>query len=139
MSASAGSVGAETRTYAMQMLYRYRVDPMAAPDICPEPGHAVDAGARAYLEGLFADLLLPETGVETLWRGHTLGRSQVDDISWAILQIGTWELQHCRDIPVGVSISAAVDLAHRFGSENAYKFVNAVLHQVAEGSGRLPV
>ncbi len=128
----------KTRTYAMQMLYRYRIDPLAAEDICPKPEHAAGSEARAYLEGAFADLLLPETGVEALWRRHTLGRSQVDDISWAILQIGTWELEHCREIPVAVSINAAVDLAHQFGPENAYKFVNAVLHQVARCGGRIP-
>ena len=45
----------------------------------------------------------------------------------AILRIATYEIKFIEDIPIGVSIDEAVELAHTYGDEKSGKFVNGVL------------
>lgn len=47
-----------------------------------------------------------------------------------ILLIGTYELQHCDDIPTKVSINEAIELAKSFGSDSSSRFVNGVLGSI---------
>lgn len=47
-----------------------------------------------------------------------------------ILRIATYEMMYLDDIPVGVSINEAVELAHKYGDEKSGKFVNGVLSKI---------
>ena len=53
-------------------------------------------------------------------------------IDRALLRIATWELAHRPEIPVGVSISEAVDLAKRYSTDDSGRFVNGLLVRLAE-------
>jgi len=57
--------------------------------------------------------------------------AEVDVMECVVLRIGTWELIHCPEVPYRVVLDEAVDLAHRFGSEQGHSFVNAVLDKAA--------
>src|SRR5690625_391773 len=48
----------------------------------------------------------------------------------AILRIATYEITFMEDIPFGVSINEAVELAHTYGDEKSGKFVNGVLSKL---------
>lgn len=50
----------------------------------------------------------------------------------AILRISTFEMMYIEEVPVGVSINEAVELAHKFGDENSGKFVNGVLSKISK-------
>ena len=52
-------------------------------------------------------------------------------IDRSILRIALWELAALKDTPIKVAINEAVELAKRFGSDNAPRFVNGVLGAVA--------
>jgi N utilization substance protein B len=52
-------------------------------------------------------------------------------IDRSILRIALWELAASGDTPMKVAINEAVELAKRFGSDNAPRFVNGVLGTVA--------
>jgi N utilization substance protein B len=45
----------------------------------------------------------------------------------AILRIALWELADAKNTPLKVAINEAVELAKRFGSDSAPRFVNGVL------------
>ncbi|KJS17434.1 MAG: nitrogen utilization protein B [Peptococcaceae bacterium BRH_c4b] len=47
-----------------------------------------------------------------------------------IMRISVYELMHRDDIPPGVSVNEAVELAKLFGGEDSAKFVNGILGQV---------
>ncbi len=47
-----------------------------------------------------------------------------------ILRIGVYELLYEEDIPAKVTINEAVELAKRFGEDEAYRFVNGVLDKI---------
>lgn len=71
-----------------------------------------------------------ETLDETI---KTAAKRDLDDITpieLAILRLGTYEILYRPDIPLKVSISEATDLAHRFGPQESYRFVNSVLDHI---------
>lgn len=47
-----------------------------------------------------------------------------------ILRVAIYEIKHREDIPVGVSINEAVELAKKYGSNDSPKFINGLLGQI---------
>ncbi|MDO7674405.1 MAG: transcription antitermination factor NusB [Reinekea forsetii] len=58
--------------------------------------------------------------------------SQMTPIELAILRIGTYELIHRIDVPYKVVINEGVELSKIFGANEAHRFVNGVLDQLAQ-------
>ncbi|TSA51557.1 transcription antitermination factor NusB [archaeon] len=52
-----------------------------------------------------------------------------------ILRLGLYELLHAPDIPAEVAINEAVELAKKYGTENAQSFINGILDRVWKGAG----
>ncbi len=65
----------------------------------------------------------------TGWTLDRIGRAEL-----TILRLGAYEILFDEDIPDKVAISEAVELAKRFGSDNAASFVNGVLAKIVPGS-----
>jgi len=63
-------------------------------------------------------------------RGWTLDR--IGRVELTILRLGVYEMLFDDEIPQGVAISEAVELARRFGADGAGSFVNGVLAKFAE-------
>jgi hypothetical protein len=64
-------------------------------------------------------------------RTSTAKTEQLSPIEHAVLLIGSYELQHCIDIPYKVAINEAVELAKSFGGTDGHKYVNGVLDKTA--------
>ncbi|HAH78297.1 MAG TPA: transcription antitermination factor NusB [Ruminococcaceae bacterium] len=62
-------------------------------------------------------------------RGWTLDR--LSKVSLALLRLALYEMKFAADIPVGVSINEAVDLAKKYGTASDAPFVNGVLGSAA--------
>lgn len=60
----------------------------------------------------------------------------VDAIARAVLLLGLQELSSRKDVPPKVVINEAVELAKRYGPPDCYRFVNAILDNVAKESGQ---
>ena len=56
---------------------------------------------------------------------------QLDPVERAILLIGAHELESRADVPRRAVINEAVNLAKRFGAQDGYKYVNAVLDRAS--------
>jgi N utilization substance protein B len=56
---------------------------------------------------------------------------EVDPVERAVLRMATYELMARIDVPYKVIINESVNLAKKFGAEQAYKYVNGVLDQTA--------
>jgi len=50
----------------------------------------------------------------------------------ALLRMAIYELVHRPDVPTGAVISEAVELAHRFSTDESARFVNGMLARIAE-------
>lgn len=56
----------------------------------------------------------------------------LNPVELAILRIGAFEILKCLDIPYRVVLDEAISLAREFGSQDGYKYVNGVLHNLAK-------
>jgi N utilization substance protein B len=56
----------------------------------------------------------------------------LDPIEKSILLLGFYELQSVPDVPYRVVINESVNLAKRFGAEDGYKYVNALLDRASK-------
>lgn len=56
---------------------------------------------------------------------------EISPIERGVLWIGTFELQHCLDVPWRVVLNECIELAKEFGGTDGHKYVNAVLNELA--------
>ena len=61
--------------------------------------------------------------------------ARLDPVEHAILLIGAYEVLFRPDIPHGVAIDEAIEVAHTFGAEESYRFVNGVLDRLVSARG----
>lgn len=57
--------------------------------------------------------------------------AELSPIEHGVLWIGTYEFQHCLDVPWRVVLNECIELAKSFGGTDGHKFVNGVLHPLA--------
>ena len=57
---------------------------------------------------------------------------QIDPIELAALRIATYELISCKEVPDKVVISEAIRLCKKFGSDEGFRLVNAILDKLAK-------
>lgn len=89
-------------------------------------------GQKEYLENLVRTTLLHlseiDEQIEKNTRGWTLSR--LSKVSLATLRVGICELLYNEEIPAGIAINEAVQLAKDYEGEKASAFVNGVLSSV---------
>jgi len=144
----------DARRYAVLALYQWQVSGLSPEEVAR---HFFDdpAWIEAVAEGLIEDL---DTGVapaagrydaqlfSQLLRGVTDRADDIDDalrplvdralrsidpVERAILRIGAYELLYSPELPIGVVINEAVELAKVFGAEKGHRYVNGVLDKLA--------
>lgn len=55
----------------------------------------------------------------------------LDEIGRSLLLVALAEITVCEDVPTKVAINESVELAKRYGAQDSYKFVNALLDKAA--------
>lgn len=63
--------------------------------------------------------------IESISEGWKIGR--IGKVELAILRVAIFEMKKDEEIPVGVAINEAVELAKVYGTEKSAKFVNGLL------------
>ncbi len=58
--------------------------------------------------------------------------SRMNCVDLAILRVATYELRWDEDVPTGVAINEAVELAKKYSSDSGPAFINGVLAKVAK-------
>ena len=59
--------------------------------------------------------------------------SRMSRVDLTALRLAVYEMKFDEDIPTGVAINEAVELAKRFGGEDSGSFVNGILGKIASG------
>lgn len=137
-------MGARTtaREAALQMLFAVDtsgndVDQVVYDFWRETPGDAEGKGyANELVHGTIKELVELDARIAKAsahWRVERMSR-----VDRNVLRLGVYELLHRPDVPRAVALDEAVELAKRFGAEDSGSFVNGVLDQVADESGRLP-
>ena len=70
------------------------------------------------------DVLLNETSKG--WKTKRMSR-----VDLTALRLAVYELKYDQDVPTGVAINEAVELAKRFGGDTSGSFVNGILGKIA--------
>ena len=73
---------------------------------------------------------LPE--IDRLINENTEGwdTARMGKVELAILRLGVYEMRYDDDIPAGVAIDEAVEIAKKYGQENSGGFVNAIMAKI---------
>lgn len=132
--ASAKSGRTRAREFTVQALYQHLVGRNEANDIDAftrnlSGFHKTDS---AHYDALLHGCLRESAALDALLI-PLLDRNlaEISPVERSIMWIGTYELQHCLDVPWRVVINECVELAKEFGGTDGHKYVNGVLNGLA--------
>ncbi len=120
------------RKIALQALYQWHMSNYAL-NIIEEQFYAnnnMEKIDKDYFKKLLYEI---PANIDVLKQQITpfLDRELHDPIELTVLNIGTYELLYCTEIPYKVIIDEAIILTKEFGSQDGYRYVNGVLNQIA--------
>jgi len=132
--ANARAARTRARGFALQALYQVMVggNPADEVDIFTRDLSGFNKADAVHFDALLHGCAEQATALDALIL-PMLDRklTELSPIEHAVLWIGSYELQHCIDIPWRVVLNECIDLAKEFGGTDGHKYVNAVLNQLA--------
>lgn len=93
-------------------------------------GEKVRGYAEHVADGVIGNLARIDAWIEDTAQNWKLDRMPVVDRN--IIRLAAYEIGYCDDIPTGVAINEAVEVAKAFGGDDSPKFVNGVLGRIAD-------
>lgn len=84
---------------------------------------------RAYIENKYRSVVEKVEEIDELLNANATGwkTARMNKVDLTIFRLATYELKWDEDVPVGVAINEAVELAKKYSSEEGPSFVNGVL------------
>ncbi|MDP1656834.1 MAG: transcription antitermination factor NusB [Hylemonella sp.] len=132
--AAAKSGRSRAREFALQALYQHLVgkNEASAIDTFTRDLAGFNKADAAHYDALLHGCV---TAAEELDRLITplLDRkiAEISPVEHAVMWIGTYEFQHCLDVPWRVVLNECIELAKEFGGTDGHKYVNGVLNGLA--------
>lgn len=62
--------------------------------------------------------------------------SRIGKVELTILRLAVYEMKYDEDVPVGVAINEAVELAKEYGQDDSPAFINGILGNMAKTEGQ---
>ena len=120
----------EARERALELLYEAEIKETSAVELIS----ALPVAPGAYSVQLAEGVDEHRVEIDDLLRDHAKGWSleRMPAVDRALLRLATYELLHHQEVPVGVVISEAVELASEFSTDDSGRFVNGVLSAIAK-------
>lgn len=117
------------RAHAMKLIYEWEMGGDGGEEtrmnlLGVEPGEQESAFMNRMFEGVVVNEEKLDADIAAHLRGWSLER--VSKVDLAILRLGAYELM-LGEVPAGVVINEAVELANQYSTEKAGSFVNGVL------------
>jgi N utilization substance protein B len=119
----------EARERALELLYEAEAKSQTPSQVLADLPISPDPFAIALITGVADRQAEIDAHLERLAKDWTVERMPWVDRS--ILRLAAFELLARPDIPTGAILSEAVELAKRFSTEEAGRFVNGVLSNLA--------
>ena len=93
----------------------------------------IEKDSEEYIRGKYDDIMAHldeiDAAINEKAKGWTTDRMGKVDLT--IIRLAVYEIMFDDDIPTGVAINEAVELAKDFGQDESYSFVNGVLGKFA--------
>jgi N utilization substance protein B len=128
------------RRRALQALYQWQLNDDSAGRIIDQftEEQNFDGVDQPYFETLVREVVARRESLdEALAPFVQRADAGVDQMERVVLRLGACELLHHPETPYRVVIDEAVELAHRFGAEQAHTFINGVLDRLAASARSL--
>lgn len=123
------------RRLALQVLYQWLMsgDELVAIAAQTEALSTVDKIDKAYFKRLIFGIETELSEIESAFSVF-LDRplQQLNPIEHTILRMSTYELLYVPEIPFKIILDESVNLARTFGAEEGHRYVNGVLHHLAQ-------
>ena len=131
-------VRSKQREHIFKMLFQIEFN--AAEDM---PAHTAyyfetleDAGEKdkEYIQKKYEAVVGPIKEIDALLNENARGwkTSRMNKTDLTILRLAVYEMKWDEDVPTGVAINEAVELAKKFSGEDSPAFVNGVLGKIAQ-------
>lgn len=118
------------REKAFQVLFQMDLNDMDPNEVLREQNGTAELDS--FLEELVHGVVEKKETLDELISNHlenwTIQR--IASVEKTIIRIATYEITFLEDVPTGVSINEAVDLANKYGDDKSGKFVNGVLSKI---------
>jgi N utilization substance protein B len=128
------SARSKARRRALDILFESTQREMPALEVIRARREKTDMVIADYtvdvVEGVLEHQEQIDEFLSTYSQGWTLDRMPAVDLM--ILRIGSWELLYNDDVPDGVAVSEAVELAKMLSTDESPKFVNGLLGRLQQ-------
>jgi transcription antitermination protein NusB len=128
------------RRRALQALYQWQLNDDTAQSIIEQflEEQNFEGVDEDYFETLVREVVEHREELDQALAPHVARvDASLDQMERVILRLGACELLHHIETPYRVILDEAVELAHRFGAEQAHTFVNGVLDRLAADCRKL--
>lgn len=119
----------EAREFLLSALYRCEFLPVTLEELFEEtePGDQ-----RTYIETIYNGIHDRKPEIDRMLGEKTVGWKfeRLALLDRNILRIGLYELLYFDEVPPEVALDEAVELAKKFGTEQARKFINGILDRI---------
>lgn len=97
-------------------------------------GSDIPASDRDYIRGKYERIVEHLTEIDGMIDKSAKGWSvaRIGKVELSVLRLAIYEMLYDDNIPVGVAIDEAVELAKRFGQDSSGSFVNGILATLAK-------
>lgn len=88
-----------------------------------------DAKDTEYIQSKYEDVLSHITEIDAMVNEVAQGwkTSRMGKVDLTLLRLAVYEMRYEEDVPTGVAINEAVELAKRYGTDDSASFVNGIL------------
>lgn len=126
------------RAHAMKLIYEWEMGGDGGEDtrlnlLGVAPGENESEYMNRMFEGVVANAEELDAHIAAHLRGWTLER--ISKVDLAILRLGAYELM-LKEIPAGIAINEAVELANQYSADKAGAFINGVLGSLSREGGQ---
>jgi len=137
--ASNSTKRSRARILTMQALYQQQIAPITMEQLVMQFTNDNDSNRydQNYFTFLVTEAVANYSHYSEVIATHLPNDFRLQSITVlvrAILLVATVELSQSIDVPYKVAIDQAIILAKRFGPEDSYKIVNAILHSIAQNT-----
>ena len=127
----------EAREYAFKLIYESDIQKdKPISDLIADTAEEQEFTADSYICKTLSGICEYREELDAIIseNAHGWKLSRISRVSGAILRLGIYEMLY-GEIPFGVAINEAVELAKKYDHDKSPKFINGILNAVAESKG----
>ncbi len=124
----------QAREEAFILIFEKELNDDSLSDILSLAEEVRDIEADDYIKNVFFGTFDNIEQIDGVISDSAIGWSikRISKTALAVLRLAIYEMKHCDDIPVSVSINEAVELAKKYATQEDASFINGILSTVAK-------